>query len=190
MEDNWFTAVPANIHDMVLTPKTMEMCVWIAPADVGLKLSFRRISMNELEEMLEADRRKAESVVATRLQESLAHLPPESLQRIQQLILRPERALSVARPEGIPEQIWKDHTSGDPVGNQVRRWVTTNCQMDDGLIPVLNFQQMAIHFHGKRIVIGDDGVAGSLAYCAAFESKKAAINIACSCPKCRQNLAN
>ncbi len=63
------------------------------------------------------------------------------------------------------------------------RWVTENCLMDDGLIPFLNFEQMAIYFHGQRIAI-KDGVAGFIHYCAALKNAKGAINLRCPCPKC------
>ena len=46
--------------------------------------------------------------------------------------------------------------------------------MDDGLIPFLNFEQMAIYFHGERITI-KDGIADFIYYCAAFGSGKGAM---------------
>jgi hypothetical protein len=52
MDKNWFTAYPSNIHDMAVTPKTKQVKIWLAKDDVGLELSFKRITMSELEEWL------------------------------------------------------------------------------------------------------------------------------------------
>jgi hypothetical protein len=55
--------------------------------------------------------------------------------------------------------------------------------MDDGLIPFLNFEQMAIYFHGKRISI-KDGIAGFINCCAFFGPAKGAVNLPCRCVAC------
>ena len=33
----------------------------------------------------------------------------------------------------------------------IKNWVKDNCQMDDELVPLLNFEQMAIYFHGQPL---------------------------------------
>ena len=48
MEDNWFTAYPPNVHDMTVTPKTRDVKVWLDKEDVGLELSFSRISIENI----------------------------------------------------------------------------------------------------------------------------------------------
>lgn len=59
MEDNWLTAYPRNIHDMTAAPKTNDVTVWLGKRDIGLKFSFRRITLCELEGMLENDSQRA-----------------------------------------------------------------------------------------------------------------------------------
>jgi hypothetical protein len=178
MEDNWFTAYPRNVHNMIVTPKTKEVKVWLEEEDVGLEFSFKRITMAELDEVLAWDREKAEKLMLDRL-------PPEQRQFIEQC-----QAEFRSRPrqltpglEQLPEHIREAHLSGDPVGSFVKSWVRRHCVMDDGLVPFLNFEQMAIHFHGERITI-KDGVAGFIHYSAAIENGKGAINLACPCANC------
>jgi hypothetical protein len=83
----------------------------------------------------------------------------------------------------LPDFIRESFLAEDKTGYFVKHWVKEHCQMDDGLIPFLNFDQMAIYFHGQRFTI-KDGVAGFLRYCALFKSAKGAINISCPCPTC------
>ena len=173
MEDNWFTAYPGNIHDMTVTPKTREIKVWLDKEDVGLELSFNRISMEELEDKLELDSQAAKAVFdrieQARRQEALNQIAPEHREDWLQMM----------------GELWAtiDKCKDDPVRREVMRWVSENCQMDDGLIPFLNFEQMAIYFHGHRITI-KDGVSEFIHYCAALEMRGAAFNIRCPCPTC------
>ncbi len=168
MVDNWFTAYPTNVHDLIVTPKTRDVKVWLDKEDVGLELSFKRISMKELEAMLEADRKRSR-VVAEELERKLQEQMP--------LEEREWRRNTTA-------EIWKRDNlqKEDLIAAMVTQWVMENCQMDDGLIPILNFEQMAIHFHGHRLVI-KDGMADSLLYCLRLNSG-GSYNLKCPCLKC------
>ncbi len=55
--------------------------------------------------------------------------------------------------------------------------------MDDGLIPFLNFEQMAIYFHGMRHTI-KHGISDSIDYCAMFRNAAGAVNLRCPCAAC------
>jgi hypothetical protein len=172
MEDNWFTAYPPNVHDMIVTPKTKAVKVWLSEEDVGLVFSFRRLTISELEEMLGKDKRRADKIVAKYEHEWLARLPLES-RRFMEAIMQDLRSARRESPDGSTVV----HFSYDLVGDAVRRWVQENCVMDDGLIPVLNFDEMALYFHGTRIKI-KDGIANCIDYSACFNNGKgAAVNI-------------
>ncbi len=77
MIDNWFTAYPHNLHDMIVTPKTKEVTVWLAKEDVGLEFSFRRISPNELNDVLKQDWDRSRERFAQRKKGWLDRLPPD-----------------------------------------------------------------------------------------------------------------
>jgi hypothetical protein len=156
MEENWLTAYPANIHDMIVTPKTKEVKVWLEKEDVGLNLSFKRVTFSELDELLSRDRERAEKIAVKKMHANLDDLSEEGR-------------------EGIHSE--------DPVGTFVKRWAEQHCVMDDGLIPLLDFEQMAIYHHGERLTI-KNGVAGFVYYSAAFSNKKGAINVQCPCSIC------
>jgi hypothetical protein len=190
MEDNWFTAYPANVHDMIVTPKTKEVMVWLAEEDVGLDLSFRRITLAELDGLLELDRRRQENIACDREKQLLAQLPPDqrdffegSMREARSRANEPPSDWWLKQLNRLPAELREAQLSGDPVGYRVKQWVQNNCITDDGLIPLLNFEQMAIYFHGERIAI-KDGVAGFLYDSAAFGNSKGAVNVACRCATC------
>jgi hypothetical protein len=185
MEDNWFTAYPANIHDMIVTPKTKEVKVWLNKEDVGLEFSFKRITMADLEEVLTQDWNKQKKRAEEQKQAMLSRLPPEG-RELMQRVMQEDRPRPRQLPPGaemLPEAIREAYLADDPTGVFVKRWVRDNCLMDDGLIPFLNFDQMAIYFHGERISL-KDGIAASIFYSAAFNSGKGAVNLRCPCRQC------
>jgi hypothetical protein len=180
MQDNWFLACPKNIHDMTVTPKTHDVTIWLDEEDVGLQLSFERITMDKLERVLEQDRKRSEKKTSGLMQSFTEHLPPD----IQKMISDPQSMrLKMPRLDGLPPEIREAQLSGDPTGYIVKEWARKNCMMDDGLIPFLNFEQMAIYFHGERITI-KDGVADFLDYCSAINNGTGAINLPCRCAVC------
>lgn len=199
MEDNWLTAYPSRINDMVVTPGTMKVKVWIGSTDVGLQFSFKRISMEELETRLEQDKDKAEAPAAQARESFLSKLRPESrayLQKYWEDSQRPEqRALMLKRHEyyrrlyhprglaSIPEGYREWFLAVDKTGSHVKRWVASNCMMNDGLIPFLDFEQLAIYFHGQRITI-KDGISDLIAYSTSFGNVIAAVCLWCSCRSC------
>lgn len=162
MEDNWFTAYPSNIHDMTATPKTHNVKVWLDKEDVGLEFSFRRISMDELDKMLTTDSERANAGAKERTRQQHEGMLPEDLNELLAMFDSGQN---------------KGH-----IGTEVEKWVKDNCQMDDGLVPILNFEQMSIYFHGRRYTIRD-GIADSWYYCLSLDCATA-YNLVCSCPRC------
>lgn len=65
---------------------------------------------------------------------------------------------------------------------KVMAWVKENCEMDDEMIPILNFEQMAIHFHGHRITI-KDGMGDMFFYSTALPTQNG-WNLKCPCAQC------
>jgi hypothetical protein len=132
MTDNWFEAYPPNLHDLTVTPKTKDVKVWLDKEDVGLELSFDRITMEKLGKILAEDREH------TRLEAEKENerMPPE-LQEY--------------------HRTWFRQSSQQPdvLGYRIKKWAEGNCVMDDGLIPFLNVEKMAIYFHGRRLDIAD-----------------------------------
>ena len=171
--DNGFTVYPLNVHDMEVKPKTKSVKVWLAEDDVGLELCFKRVSMVELEGILSQDCKRAEQIAAPQIEKHLAQLPAEHRKLVQDLLQHPPEP-----PAPLPPQYREAWSAKDMIASDVKGWVKKNCVMDDGLIPLLNFEQMAIHFHGKRFVI-KNGIADFIHYCAVFDNLEGAINLRC-----------
>ncbi len=55
----------------------------------------------------------------------------------------------------LPLDLREAYLAEDKTAYAVKRWVTVKRVMDDGMIPLLDFEQMAIYFHGERITIKD-----------------------------------
>ena len=166
MVDNWFTAYPSNIHDMTVTPKTRQVKVWLDTEDVGLDLSFRRITMDELREIMNKDAKR-----------TLAEMRERDERRIEEAPLEKRQSMRMEL-----EQRMQRYEHDDFVASRVQEWAHQQCRMDDGLIPFLNFEQLAIHLHGHRLVI-KDGMGGQFDYCARINSRDS-YNLECPCPDC------
>jgi hypothetical protein len=121
MEDNWLTAYPANVHDMIVPPKTKAVKVWLAEADVGLDFSFKRITMANLDELLRQDWEAAQKVIAERKREWMTTLPPEQRQA-QEFIekaIREHLSGPIQLPPGVdtmPEHIRESFLAEDKTG--------------------------------------------------------------------------
>jgi hypothetical protein len=159
IDDNWFTAYPKNIHDMIVTPKTKEVTVWLSEHDVGLKLSFKRVTPDQLAEILALDYQRGVAGSEGMIAKMLEGLPAEFRDSVEASVRK------------------------DQVGPGVVEWAVRNCAMDDGLIPLLDIDEMAIFFHGQRVVI-KNGITEKISYCAAFNCRKGAVNLSCHCDKC------
>ena len=117
--------------------------------------------------------------LSTKSSASLDRLPPADQQIMRESL---DQALSQAGQipswiDGVPVQLRELYLAEDKQLT-VKQWVNENCIMDDGLIRLLNFEQMAIYFHGERITI-KDGIAGFIHYRSAFKNAAGAINLSC-----------
>jgi hypothetical protein len=183
MEDNWFTACPQNVHDMTVTPKTKEVTVWLSEDDVGLQFSFRRLTVRQLDELLDQDWKRSEELAAKRLQEALAQLSPRQRALREAMMDDLSGAAEPSWVAGLSQEMREAYVAKDKTAHGVKRWAKEHCVMDDGTIPLLDFEQLAIYFHGQRFMI-KDGVADFLYYSAIFGNASGAINLACQCADC------
>jgi hypothetical protein len=144
MIDNWFVAYPRNIHDMVVLPTTKATKVWLTKEDIGLELSFRRLTLEQLGEQVAADWLWEQHLLSEQgVSSELPRLPPHAADWT-------DEDRQAYRVRGF-------------IGTAVVRWARENCLMDDNLVPFLNFEQLAINYHGQRYTIRE-GVQGSFAF--------------------------
>ena len=204
MEENSFTAYPTNLDDMTITAETRDVRIWMDKEDIGLAFSFRYLTREQLEQFLREDKKRADQkqeVVQRRLGENkeyqeqqrmmeafrqswLAEMEPEE----REFILKAEEARpslppGVDLPKEVREVIEEGHRTGDMAGAGVRQWVTDNCMGDDGLIPFLNFAEMAINYHGRRCLTVKNGIGNFMWYEACFGGG-GMVNAPCHCPAC------
>jgi hypothetical protein len=66
----------------------------------------------------------------------------------------------------------------------ITTWATANCLMDDGLIPFLDFRDVALNYGHKQRVEIRSGIAHVLHFGAEFHQVKAAIALNCHCSVC------
>ena len=81
----------------------------------------------------------------------------------------------------LPQTLREAMLSGDPVGHRVRAWVRETGLDEEGKVPFLDFQQLAIYHHGERITIKNS--IGGMHYCASFNNARG-VNLPCICKGC------
>lgn len=186
MESNWFTAYPSNVHDMIVTPKTKDIRVWLDSEDVGLEFSFDRLTPSQLDERLRKDFEISKANAARKLQKLEPPLPSEVVQ-----MMRDAEAMSDNLQQNppswvnhLPDHLREAYLAEDKTAYAVKQWVRESSALADGLIPFINFEEMALNFHGERIAV-KDGIGSFAFYNAAFGNKRGAVNIDCRCHDCR-----
>lgn len=171
MEDNGFECTPSLLHDLETDTGKTKVKMWFKKLDIGLDLSFRRITIDELKESLAEDKLRSDKQSAGILEAVLANLPPEM------------RAMVENPPPGsfahFPEQFRTAYESGDHVGWHIQEWVKANCLDDEGMIPFLDFKNMKLHEAGRAIVIRSGIQEGErhIGYGGAFDNAAGAINL-------------
>jgi hypothetical protein len=153
VSENLFSADPSSLHDLRVNTSGTEVKVWFAERNIGLDLSFARLTLDALNAVLAADR---------------------------ELGRNEARKLSQRLPPEIAKSL-PDDTEHDLVGNFVRRWATENCLDDEGKIPFINFRQMRI-FSERGAVVIRDGIRADdgpkIVYSGSFDNGGGAINLA------------
>ncbi|MCO6438067.1 MAG: hypothetical protein J5J06_13320 [Phycisphaerae bacterium] len=170
MTDNIFQSDPAALHDLKCKASATSIKVWLAPRDIGLDLTLKRITIDDLDGVLARDRERAENSPAAKraLEEwecAMNDLPApvkESLSNREQFKPR--------GMDGLPQHIQEAILSGDPTGTITKHWATQHCLDDEGKLALLDFTNLAIHERGRciRICNGFSEGPGLFAYNAAF----------------------
>ena len=141
MQENFFTAYPKNIHDMIVAPKSDAVKVWLSEGDLGLEFSFKRITRERLDELLAKDFQPA----LTKIEESKkmtwqrlkdSGMPPSLMEEIEPYLLG-DVPSSTHTFEGMPDDIREMHLAQDKTGWAVKRWLRDSGFEDDDTIPFL-----------------------------------------------------
>ncbi len=189
MVDNCLEMNPGHqdLYDFEATSKKRSVSIWFAKGSIGLDLSFVRITVDELDAIIKGDSDRAKKHTNKLLEKFRETLSVEM-----------RDLLSVDRPQstplhtswldgsGLPDHIREAFGSDDPIRASTLGWAKAKCMDSDGRIPFLNFENMALNYHGTPIRIRNGIRSGGMeiVYCAFFEAGRAAINLACGCSGC------
>jgi hypothetical protein len=147
---------------------------WLSRRNIGLELSFRRVTVAELSAILGTDRVRAE-------QEFERRVPVEVLDMFRWAKSRSANDWVHGSPpfQAPPEGIREAYRSGDPAGTFVKRWASSRCLDDEQKIPLLNFENLILYSGGRRIVIRN-GIAAdgySIGYSSSFDNEAGGFNL-------------
>jgi hypothetical protein len=151
MTDNVITVSTSTKHlyDLEAPPRKRGVGIWFGHRKIGLKLTFERLSMDELSSLLESDKAATDNQV-------IEQLPPEALSAFQEHQAgAPYRIGALGSSLELPPHLLEAIVAKDPVGTAVKRWALQNCTESDGLIPFLNFERMNLWFHKQQWSIGN-----------------------------------
>lgn len=174
MEDNMFWADPSRLYDLEASTGGTKLKFWLARRNIGLDLSFQRVTLDELSATLEADRRRAKK--AFELQ-----LPAEVQDMLRQAKSDTGNDWFQSLPsfQDIPEEIRDAHLSGDPTGTFVKRWANTHCLDDEQRVALMNFENLCLHDGDRRVVVRN-GIAADgyvIGYSSSFGNAAGGFNL-------------
>jgi hypothetical protein len=181
MVDNSLELYPKDVHDFIATAKKREVMLWIGDRDIGLDLSFERITMEELDKLLVDDFMRIKKKSDSLLDKALERIG-NRLGQVWQESDSSQRAVPswIDRvPEGIREQVREGFLTGDMTGPWVKKWARTNCAQSDGKIPFLNFKNLSFFFSGNRLRVrhGVTSEGLEIGYSAALDNAVGAFNL-------------
>jgi hypothetical protein len=172
MEDNMFEADSRRLFDLEVNTSATRLKFWLAQRKIGLDLSFKRVTMEQLSQVLQADHLRADA-------EGEARLPADVRSALQEM--KSQGAPSWRNSPSFqehPEHIREAQLSGDPTGTGVKRWVASHCLDDEGKVSLLDFEHLVLNGNGRRIVIHDgiatEGIA--IRYSASFSNERGGFN--------------
>jgi hypothetical protein len=173
MKDNVFEAFPQNLHDLEVTVGKKTIRVWFMPANLGLEVSFARISLQQLHTIIERDEMRTTKKTSS-LGSGEHHA--ELMARMKDWL--PERMCAIV-----------DLTMGDTIGPlRLVRKLAAQLVDDNGLVALLNFKRMMVYHHGKVIGIAKGITDGSFQFdrnqiiglnCMALIAIRCSCNICC-----------
>jgi hypothetical protein len=172
MVDNVFQSDPATLHDLKCNASATSIKIWFAPRDIGLDLLFARITIDELDDILARDKKRAEdSPAAKRAREEIERAMNDLPTSVREILSEREPLLPPGIEE-LPRHIREAFLSGDPTGTMTRHWASQHSLDDDGKLALLDFTNIAIHDDGRNIRIrnGFGEGPGLFGYNAAFDN--------------------
>lgn len=165
LRENIFEADPAEVYDLTVDTAPTSMKIWFAEREIGMELSFRRITLEKLDEVLTGDRARSQK-----------RLPPEIKDLIGRSPTSTEIMRGMAGRSGLPDEVRDAFLSGDPTGNLVRKYAEGHLDLEEGTVPFLDFRTLHVH-SGDRHVIVKDGLASSIFYSASFGNARGGFNL-------------
>jgi hypothetical protein len=132
MQENMFETEPEKLCDLEVNCGASKVKVWFAPREVGLELSFKRVTWSELAGILAIDRARAQ-----------------------------EQGWKPLLPEWW-SQFVESPMPRDNVGARVMDWAVDRCLDEEQRIPLLNFENMAVYANGRLVRVRNGVLAGGL----------------------------
>ena len=173
MIENAFQSDPLTLHDLSCTASATRIKVWFAPRDIGLDLSFQRLTVDELSRILQTDKERAEnSPAAKRAKAEIDELKAALPESMRDYLSGAETQIPLSWIDHLPEHLRQAYLSGDPVGFSIKRWALQNCVDADGKLTLLDFTNFSVKNAGRTIRIrnGIEEGQGFLGYCAAIDN--------------------
>jgi hypothetical protein len=181
MVDNALELYPKTVHDFVATARKRAVTLWFGERDIGLDLSFERISTEELEQLLAADFERCRKEIDALRQKAVEGMDERQREHLQEVLSDPPSApswIDKMSPD-IRERVREGYRTSDNIGAWVKAWAIENCAQSDGKIPFLNFKNLSFFFFGKRLRVRN-GLAFEglqIDYNGFFDNALGAINL-------------
>jgi hypothetical protein len=181
MEDNALEFYPRNVHDFVATARKREVTLWLGERDIGLDLSFERVTMEALEKLLGTDFERSKKKTDAIRQKALERPDDRQRAQLQEALSGPQsvpRWVDKVNP-AIREQVREGFLTGDNTGACVKKWARENSAQSDGKIPLINFKNISFFLFGRRLRIRN-GLAFEgleIGYSGSFENALGSLNL-------------
>jgi hypothetical protein len=140
INENSFEADPTQIHDLVLNTAPTSVKIWLSDRNVGMELSFRRMTLQQVDKLLARDRERA--------RRKAADLMPPAFRRL------------------ISSSPLLSDRNSDLPGPFIREYAESQVD-DEDKVAFLDFKKLRVHSKGRELVVGD-GIGSTFFYCASF----------------------
>ena len=173
MIENVFQSDPLTLHDLSCTASATRIKVLFKPRDIGLDLSFQRLTVEDLSGILQADKQRAEASPAAKRAKAVID---EMIATFPESIRDSLSGDGIRKPPSwiadLPEHLREAHLSDDPVGFSIKQWARKNCVDAEGKLTLLDFTNFTVNAPGRRIRIrnGIGEGQGFLGYNAALDN--------------------
>ncbi len=182
MDDNMFEADPSRLHDLEATTSGTRLKFWLSQRNIGLNLSFERVTLDKLSAILEVDRLRGEQAFEKRFQIVKQQLPAALRDKATKLSSEPDYGWLQSLPlfQQLPEEIQETCLSEDFISTLVKVWASSHCMDDERRIPLLNLENIVLFDGSRRVEIRNGIVAdggSTISYSASFDNGGSSFNI-------------